>query len=154
MNALSDAVSQAGGNWEQSHLAELAGKFAGILLVTAPAERAQDVVAKLREVAGLLDVTVQEGEEQDPEPGREFVVELVGNDHPGIIRDISAVFNRRGVSIGGMTSDTRDAPMSGERLFEARITAVVPADSDPDTLAKELEALAGELLVDLSVAEG
>ena len=33
VNALADVVTAHGGNWERSQLAELAGKFAGIVLV-------------------------------------------------------------------------------------------------------------------------
>nr|WP_218881113.1 ACT domain-containing protein [Kineosphaera limosa] len=157
VSALSEAVAAAGGNWEQSHLAELAGKFAGIILVTAPADKAGAVADRLRAVDGALEVVVQEGEVQDvgaqPSVGRELVVELVGNDSPGIVREISGVLHRHDVSIGGMTSDTRDAPMSGGRLFEARITAVVPDQLDTADLRADLEKLAGELLVDLELAD-
>ena len=36
VKALADVVSAHDGNWEQSHLAELAGQFAGIVVVTVP----------------------------------------------------------------------------------------------------------------------
>lgn len=155
VSTLADAVAAAEGNWERSHLAELAGKFAGIVLVTAPAERAQALAQELRHITGALDVVVVEGDEETPPApvGRELVVELVGNDHPGIVRDISGVFARHQVSIGEMTSGTRDAPMAGGRLFEARITAIVPSGADPSTLRNDLESLAGELLVDLHIDE-
>lgn len=155
VSALADAVVAGGGNWERSHLAELAGKFAGIVLVTAPSGRAQALAHELRQITGALEVTVAEGDDDGPpQPiGRELVVELVGNDHPGIIREISAVFAGHQVSIGEMTSDTRDAPMAGGRLFEARISALVPEQADTGALRADLEQLAGELLVDLQVDE-
>ena len=39
VEALSDVVAAHGGNWEHSQLAELAGKFAGIVVVSASADR-------------------------------------------------------------------------------------------------------------------
>lgn len=154
VNTMADAVAAAGGNWERSHLAELAGKFAGIVLITAPAGRAQALAEELRRITGALDVVVVEGDDGiPPSAGRELVVELVGNDHGGIVREISGVFARHQVSLGEMVSDTRDAPMAGGRLFEARITAFVPPEADPSVLRHDLESLAGELLVDLHIDE-
>lgn len=131
-------------------MAELAGQFAGIVVVTAPASKAEAMAAQLRQ-AGALAVTVAEGEDAGPpQPvGKEIVVEIVGNDHPGIVREISGVFARHHVSIGEMTSDTRDAPMAGGRLFEAHITALVTDEADTAALRDDLELIAGELLVDL-----
>ena len=40
VNALADVVSAHEGNWERSQLAELAGKFAGIVEVSVPWENA------------------------------------------------------------------------------------------------------------------
>src|SRR5215510_7265224 len=48
VQALADAVSTHGGNWEQSQMAELAGKFAGIVVVTVPADRISDLTGALR----------------------------------------------------------------------------------------------------------
>ncbi len=36
VSAVAGAVSEHGGNWDRSQMAELAGKFAGIVLVTIP----------------------------------------------------------------------------------------------------------------------
>ena len=54
VNALAEAVTAHGGNWERSQLAELAGKFAGIVSVSVPDEKADELAAALRPLAGLL----------------------------------------------------------------------------------------------------
>ena len=58
--ALATVVSALGGNWEQSRLAELAGKFAGVVSVAVPAERVDDLSAGLAEIdsSGLLHISV------------------------------------------------------------------------------------------------
>ena len=48
VEALADTVSTHGGNWEHSQMAELAGKFAGIVVVTVPDDRATDLTGALR----------------------------------------------------------------------------------------------------------
>jgi len=152
--ALADVVSDHGGNWEHSQLAELAGTFAGIVVVSVPDDR----VAELREALDLLDgmlkITVHAGAAQPaPEDRPELTLSVLGNDHPGIVRDISAVLSRHLISIDDLTSQTRDAPMAGGRLFEARVVARVPRDADLAAVRSDLEELAAELLVEISVAD-
>src|ERR1700754_4316017 len=61
VEALADTVSSHGGNWERSQMAELAGKFAGIVVVTVAAERAADLTDALRALDGLLEVSAHSG---------------------------------------------------------------------------------------------
>jgi glycine cleavage system regulatory protein len=51
VEALADRVAGVGGNWEASHMARLAGQFAGILLVSIERARTDELVASL----GALD---------------------------------------------------------------------------------------------------
>src|SRR5262249_47882506 len=53
VESLADRIAAAGGNWEESRLAQLAGQFAGIVLVTVPVDRVDQLFAKVREVQGL-----------------------------------------------------------------------------------------------------
>lgn len=155
VSALAEVVAEGGGNWEGSHLAELAGKFAGIVVVTVPDERVVTLTAALRPLAGLLEISVHDGRDTvtGPDVGdqRMLIVDLLGNDHPGIIRQLSAVLTHHGISIAQMLTGTREAPMAGGRLFEASITAPLPAAVDLDALRADLERLAHEIQVDITV---
>jgi glycine cleavage system regulatory protein len=154
VNALADVVTAHGGNWERSQLAELAGKFAGIVQVRVPDDRADELVAALQPLAGLLDVTVHTGSAEPDGAAQRIQVDLVGNDHPGIVRDVSGVLSRYGISIEKLITETREAPMAGGLLFEAHLTAPVPADQDLAGLQADLERLATEIVVDITVAAG
>ena len=48
VKAASETVAAHGGTWLESRLARLAGKFAGIVLIAAPDERANELVERLR----------------------------------------------------------------------------------------------------------
>lgn len=148
--AVAQVIGDHGGNWENSQLAELAGAFAGIIEVSVAPDRADALRAALEGIEGLVTVAVPGRETRDAAPGRRFAFEVLGNDHPGIVREISATLGDRGVSIERMTSETRDAAMAGGRLFDATISAVVPASVDVDELVAELELLAHELQVDVT----
>ena len=161
VSALADVVTAHDGNWEDSQLAELAGKFAGIVVVGDPAERVDELTAALRELDGLLEVTTHPGVEALVADGgsgagagdeKRLTVDLLGNDSPGIVREVSSVLNRHDLSIETMTTSTREAPMAGGLLFEAHVVVRVPAESDTAGLRADLERLASELLVDIAVA--
>jgi len=156
VSALADVVTAHDGNWEDSQLAELAGKFAGIVVVGVPAERAAELTAALKELEGLLEVTTHPGAEAtvvaDDGGAQRLTVDLLGNDNPGIVREVSSVLSRHELSIETMTTGTREAPMAGGLLFEAHVVVRVPLGSDTGALRADLERLAHELLVDIAVA--
>jgi glycine cleavage system regulatory protein len=155
VSALSDVVARHHGNWERSEMAELAGKFAGIVLVTVPDESRAALVhdlGLLRE-QGLLDVTAAVSDTAaDTTASARLTMSLVGNDRPGIVRDLSAVLTSHGVSIEELRTSTRDAPMAGGTLFEAEARLVVRHDQNLAVLRQAVEQLAGELMVDIDLS--
>ena len=157
VNALADVVTSHDGNWEHSQLTELAGQFAGIVVVSVPADQSDDFVAALRQLKGLLDISAHPGTESDAEQAaadwRHVRIDLIGNDHPGIVRDVTAVLGRHGLSIDAMDTGTRDAPWTGGPLFEAHIVVRLQRTADTAALRHDLEQLANEILVDLTVEQ-
>ena len=155
VHALSDVVSRHSGNWERSQMAELAGKFAGIVVVSVPAERTDELTAALRSLEGLLEVSAHPGADADiPAEAPEWRVDLLGNDRPGIVQEVSSVLDRHQLSIETMETLTREAPMAGGQLFEAHVVVRPSATSDVAAMRADLERLASELLVEISVAAG
>jgi len=141
-------VDEHGGNWENSRLAELAGTFAGVVQVSVPVERVEELRASLHGLDGLLTIAVHPGSES-AEAAQELSIQVLGNDRAGIVREISSVLNEHALSIESMTTETRDAAMAGGRLFEASVVARVPAD--PEALRVALERIAHDLQVDITV---
>ena len=155
VEALADTVSTHGGNWEHSQMAELAGKFAGIVVVTVPADRTTDLTGALLALDGLLEVSAHPGTHTSAEQRSWplLTLDLIGNDHPGIVHEVSAVLSRHGLSIETITTESRGAPMAGGVIFEAHVVARVPPSSDPAAVRADLEDLAAELMVDISAGE-
>ncbi len=147
---LSERVLATGANWEESRMARLAGKFAGLLRVSVAADQADALTAALRELgAGGLSVVVARSGEGAVPAHRLVRLELIGHDHPGIVRDISRALAGHGVNIEELETDVTSAPMSGDSLFQARVTLGVPSTVTVAQLRSVLEELAGELMVDL-----
>lgn len=154
VDALSGAIVAHGGNWQRSHMSHLAGKFAGIVVVTVPDNRADDLLADLAplEEQGLLDVTAEVAEEVAEIAGvTRLALHLVGHDRPGIVHEVSHALARHHVSIEELETATVSAPMSAELLFEADAVLVAPADASLDGLRTSLEDLANELMVDIEL---
>lgn len=151
---LSEVVLAAGANWEESRMARLAGKFAGILRISVAATDADTLASGLRALAtGGLTVVVESSGETRTERFRTVRLELVGNDHPGIIRDISRVLAQNQVNIEELETGVSGAPMTGEQLFRARAALRLPAGVTAEWLRGRLESLAGELMVDITLDE-
>jgi glycine cleavage system regulatory protein len=154
VEALADRIAAVGGNWEASHMARLAGEFAGILLVTVERARVEELVGALRALdARGLAVTARPTAAPAAPPGGRVRLELTGDDRPGIVRDVSRVLAERGVNVEELESEVVSAPMSGEPLFRARARLRVPPALALADLRAGLEALAGELMVDLAADE-
>jgi glycine cleavage system regulatory protein len=156
VQALADVVSAHDGNWEQGQMAELAGKFAGIVVVTVPATREAELRAALGDLDGLLEIAAHPGSDAEPDHGpdwRRLTLDLLGNDHPGIVRDVSTVLGHHGLTIETINTRTREAPMAGGLLFEAHVVVGVPPATDLAALRGDLEHLATELLVDLDLQQ-
>jgi glycine cleavage system regulatory protein len=154
VEAIAEPIARHGGNWLESRMAHLAGKFAGILRLEVPADREAGLVAALRglEAAGLK-LTIESGPAASAATGaRTFVLELVGLDRPGIVREISRALAEHGVNIEELTTDRTTAAMSGELLFRSRARINVPAAVDPGRLRERLEQLAGDLMVQVTLA--
>lgn len=156
VDALSGVVAGHGGNWDQSHMTQLAGKFAGIVLVSVPDQDADALVRDLEPLRerGLLDVTAERASEQEAVmAASQLRMHLVGVDHPGIVHDVSHALATLGVSIETLETATSSAPMSGETLFTAEAVLALPRGLSTDEVTEVLEKLAHQLMVDIDVEE-
>ena len=156
VSALSGVIADHGGGWERSQMARLAGKFAGIVLVAVPDDRAEALIGALGPlgIEGVLDVTVERAADEIPVRTdlTRLSLELVGADRPGIVHDVSQALAARQVSIEELHTNTREAPMVGGMLFEATATLLAPPTVPIADLQAVLEELANELMVDISLS--
>lgn len=152
---LSHLVEQHGGNWTESSMLSLAGKFAGILLAYVPAEKCDSLIQRLLQLDGEgMQITAHRSTLSSVDgEARDFVLELIGQDRPGIVRDITSILSRHGVNVLELDSSCESASMSGEMLFRAKARLRVPKGVSRALLQLELEQLANELMVDISLQD-
>lgn len=148
---LAEIAASHGAGWEESKMARLAGRFAGIVRLEAAPDSIDALEHALAPLAAEgLRLTLDRGT-TTPAPERVGALELLGHDRQGIVRDISAVLARYGVGIDELDTEVESASMSGEQMFRAQAELRLPGDVRLDALRADLEAIADELMVELRV---
>jgi glycine cleavage system regulatory protein len=148
-------VSEHGGNWLESRMCRLGGEFAGLLRIHVPAEREAALVQALAQLhnQGLTVVVVPDRTGVRAGIRRLAALEIVGQDRPGIVRQITQALARQQVNVEELRTECSSAPMTGEPLFMAKATLRLPENCNLANLRQELDKIAGELLVEADLAE-
>lgn len=155
VESIARTVAAHGGNWVESRMSRLAGRFAGILRVEVAPDRSAALAAALRDLgaAGLTVVVESSVAGERATDARRLELELVGQDRPGIVREISGVLVRHGVSVDELATECASAPESGGPLFRAKAALHVPAGVATSELRSALERIADDLMVDVVLEE-
>lgn len=147
---LAQTISQHHGNWLESRMAQLAGKFAGILQIAVAQEHQQQLRSALDALnAQGFKIVVDNASNSLTVDCREFSFSVVGNDRPGIVREIAQAFAARHINMGELETACSSMPWSGEPLFEATGIIEVPKTVDMNELYDYLDKIADELAVDI-----
>lgn len=148
---VSEAVYRLGGNLEALSQTVMQGWFAMVLSAAFPCDvDAEDIQEAVEAVVGRrvlvspsalsCEATGQPGPPEDlaAEP---FVVTVVGQDRPGIVRRLTRCFADLDINIDDVWNEVRE----GQFIVIFHVT--VPAHVDPKDIRCELDQIAGELEV-------
>ena len=149
VSSLADTVARHGGNWLESRMARLAGQFAGIVRIECAPDTVDALIQELQ-IPGLTITAVRE-QEDDPVARRTLIVDVVGNDRAGIVRELSAAVANAGGNIEELTTGLESAPMSGHPMFRAHGIVSIPENTATEVLIAAIECLGGDLTVDVSL---
>ena len=156
VEALSRAIESNRGNWLESRLSQLGGKFAGLVLVTLPGENgpALETDLKALSASGLSVRVTPASATARTALGRAITLTVIGPDRLGIVREISRALAQREVNVVEMDSAVSSAPMSAELIFAARIDAEIPQHIDLHDLEDELEEIANQMTLEIELEPG
>ena len=151
IKTVSTVLAKHGGNWTQSSMSSLAGQFAGILLVSIPEKNTENCLSELHglESDGLRIITHVCTEAAGAQKTSTYVLDLVGNDRPGIVHEITTLLAKHSISVHEFETRVEGASMGGGELFKATAQLLIPETADVDLLETELEALANDLMVNI-----
>lgn len=152
VSSLADTVARYGGNWLESRMARLSGQFAGIVRIECPSSNVDALLNELR-IPGIPGLTIQAARETVAEPAKRqtLFVDVVGNDRPGIVRELSAAIANAGGNVEELITGLESAPMSGHPMFRARGVISILENAEPSALTAAIESLGGDLSVDVTV---
>ena len=153
VRALAQSVAAHGGSWLESRMARLGGQFAGIVLVEAPESLLGDLRALESEGLRIVVQTGIAGTAAGTPSGERLALEVVGNDRPGIVRDVARVLAEHGVNIEELTTGVVSGSFSGETLFRATAFIRAPDATAVAAIRSGLEFLGNEMMVDIQPAE-
>lgn len=148
-------VAEHRGNWLESRMAHLAGQFAGVLRVEVDAADADSLAASLRALsdAGLESIIHPDPTAAAPADSRPLVhLDLVGQDRPGIVREITRVLAALAVNVEELNTEVRAAAETGHPHFHAEAQLRLPPHVTEAALREALEAVAADLMVDVKLA--
>jgi len=77
-------------------------------------------------------------------------IEVMGNDRAGIVQELTNVLHGFNLNILHFASTCESAPNWGSQMFKAQLRVGVSADLDRDDLQEALEAVANDLVVDIT----
>lgn len=150
VESVAQVVAAHGGNWLESRMSRLGGHFAGILRVSVPAANQPALEAALQALrsVGLVVTMHRDDVPAETQVAHGAVLEIVGQDRPGIIREISHALAESGVNVEELESECSSAAMSGEAIFKARFHVSIPASCPLDVLRSRIERIAADLIMD------
>jgi glycine cleavage system regulatory protein len=154
VESLSQIIAENSGNWLESSMSQLDGKFAGILRVSVANQAVDKLISELESLSGDLKIIVEKAGIADGRDHENIIINsielsVVGNDRSGIVREISHALASLSVSVEKLSTQCIAAPMSGEILFKASAQLKVPSSLDLDELQSVLEEIADDLIVEL-----
>ena len=150
---ISKIILEHQGNWLDSSFSKLAGKFAGILLVSTSNKNAASLKQDLLELStDSFTLRVDSTSTTEHKPLEHIAVSIVGNDRPGIVDEIAGLLTASKVNVIKLDSRTENSPMASGLLFVANLEIELAGSEDFAELQSKLESLSAELMIEICAA--
>jgi len=152
---LASTIAEHGGNWLESRMTHLAGKFAGILQVSISEEHLSTLEAALEALSaqGIAVVSAQATGSAETTNTKSYEFSIMGNDRPGIVKEVAQAFSSRHINLEDLDTGCTSMPWSGEPMFTAHGLLQIPSSVDMDELAEQLGEISDQLGVDIELDE-
>jgi glycine cleavage system regulatory protein len=149
VEALSKNISDYNGEWVESKLANLSGKFSGILRVNFPESDVNKAMVFLKgnPINGLSLQVEEVNASETTDTAKCIDFEIIGHDKPGIVHRLSSLLVTNNATINSLESEVFDAAMTGEKLFQSDISICLANTDGLDELCEEIEKLGVELIL-------
>lgn len=151
VDTLSGLVKDHSGNWLESRMTQLAGKFAGIVkiqIAEANIPALESELDKLKSQGWVINTELSNPKSEDAIANAK--ISIVGNDRPGIVKDVAQALSGLAVNVIELNTQFESAAMTAEPLFKTKARVHIPQDVDFDDVRDALEQLSNELMVEIN----
>lgn len=156
---LAELIYESDCNLEDSSMTILGSEFAVLLLLTGEGEGVEarlSAACKRVEWEKRLTVFFRPLDAAPPgygatPPRRRFELQATGVDKAGIVARVARCLAAREINITHMGTRSRPEPLSGTAMYGMQIRMDAPADVDEPALRAELDAIAVQLHVDITL---
>ncbi|MFP6809127.1 MAG: ACT domain-containing protein [Pseudomonadales bacterium] len=146
VNEIAEVIKQHQGNWLESRMVKLGGKFAGLARIAAPAEAIGNLKQALAELAqDQFTLGIEDLEEAELNKNLKYELDILGNDKQGIIQEISLALAEHDINLIEVSSNVSPAPMTGIPMFSCTALVEVSPDADLDAVDEQLMKIADDL---------
>jgi glycine cleavage system regulatory protein len=150
VRSIAATVAAHQASWQESRMARLAGQFAGILRVDCPSEAVAKLSHALQQLASEgIQIQIIEESAAEPEGRRLWHIDVVGNDRPGIVHQMTEAIAQCGGNVEELVTGLESAAMSGHPLFRASGKVSLRSSSDEEPLRQAIENLSDDLSVEI-----
>jgi len=150
VKSLSETLNRFQGNWTESRMSHLGGMFAGLLLVSIPSDQVDPLTSALEDLqSDDLQIRIERSDKAQTSTTM-LSLDLLGQDRPGIIQDITEQLAHLNVNIEELESQIKEASMSGGVLFYAQLKLGLPEGVSPEVVQDSLESMSDQFMVDIN----
>lgn len=150
VETLSSTVEANGGNWLESRMTQMAGKFAGIARIACEDKNEQQLADALNQLKSQnLRITIDSGNGDIQGNENQIALIVTANDRPGIVREVSNCLAKLNINLEDLHTDCDAGAMSSGPIFRASFLAVMPEGLSAEQVIESLESLSDDLMVDI-----
>lgn len=151
---IANCVDQHKGSWQESRMAHLDGKFAGILRVSCATEHVEALSKALSALESQgIQVLLSQGQSNQAVNQNSINISAIGPDRPGIVLELSRAFAQRAINVAQLDTDCTSMPWSGDPQFEAHYQLHMQDGCNMDELQEHLDSIADDLALDIQIEE-
>ena len=153
IEAIATKVTDHHGNWLESSLAQLAGKFVGVIRISLPTDQCEPLATQLQQLHSRgMHVEFDIEKTQEPKISQLIATfNAVGPDRAGIVRELSTAFAKHDINVNELETKLSSMPYSGEPIFEASREVGLPDNTALNDVYERLDDIANDLGIDIKI---
>jgi glycine cleavage system regulatory protein len=154
VQSIAEVISDWEGNWLESRMSQLEGKFAGLARIGVSVENTEQLKLALYNLSeNKFTLSIEDVNESVTGELQKYQLSILGHDRPGIVHEVTSTLAKHHINLLEMSSNIIAAAMTGIPMFNAEVTVEVNKQADIEAIDNQLADIATELGLDIMFSE-